>query len=89
MSAPRFTLCRAEFLLPLAAPDRGERIQDGYLLSEGETIREVGRYTPEVGARIRAASASLHRRPWSHSPTRFPPPPRCRATQPASPPRRR
>ncbi len=52
MSAPRFTLCRAEFLLPLAAPDRGERIQDGYLLSEGETLREVGRYTPEIGRRI-------------------------------------
>jgi 5-methylthioadenosine/S-adenosylhomocysteine deaminase len=61
MSAPRFTLCRAEFLLPLAAPDRGERIQDGYLLSEGETIREVGRYTPETGTRIREAyGAALH-----------------------------
>jgi 5-methylthioadenosine/S-adenosylhomocysteine deaminase len=61
MSAPRFTLVRAEFLLPLAAPDRGERIADGYLLSEGETIREVGRYTPEVGRRIREAyGAALH-----------------------------
>jgi 5-methylthioadenosine/S-adenosylhomocysteine deaminase len=50
-----FTLCRAEFLLPLAAPDRGERIQDGYLLSEGEVLREVGRYTPEIGRRIRQA----------------------------------
>lgn len=61
MSGPRFTMCRAEFLLPLAAPDRGERIQDGYLLSEGETLREVGRYTPEAGARIRAAyGEALH-----------------------------
>ena len=61
MSAPCFTLCRAEFLLPLAAPDRGERIQDGYLLSEGETIREVGRYAPEIGRRIREAyGAALH-----------------------------
>ena len=61
MSEPRFTLCRAEFLLPLAAPDRGERIQDGYLLSEGETIREVGRYTPEVGRRIRSACGAALR----------------------------
>jgi 5-methylthioadenosine/S-adenosylhomocysteine deaminase len=55
MSAPGVLLCRAAFLLPLAAPDRGQRIQDGYVLAEGETIREVGRYTPEVGARLRAS----------------------------------
>ena len=55
MMTSGFTLCRAEYLLPLAAPDRGERIQDGYLLAEGETIREVGRYTPEIGRRIREA----------------------------------
>jgi 5-methylthioadenosine/S-adenosylhomocysteine deaminase len=61
MSAPRYTLVRAEFLLPLAAPDRSERIQDGYLLSEGETIREVGRYTPEIRTRIREVyGAALH-----------------------------
>jgi len=49
---PRFTLCRAEFLLPLAAPDRGDRIADGYILCEGETFREVGPYSPEVGRRL-------------------------------------
>ena len=55
---PRFVLCRADFLLPLAAPDRTERIADGYVLSEGEVLREVGRYTPEIGRRIRAACGS-------------------------------
>ena len=49
VSEPRFTLVRAEFLLPLAAPDRGRRIQDGYLLTEGATIREVGAWTAEDG----------------------------------------
>lgn len=52
MTSPRYMLCRAAFLLPLAAPDRGERIEDGYILTEGEMIREVGRYTPEIGKRI-------------------------------------
>ena len=61
MNAPRFVLVRAEFLLPLAAPDRGERIQDGYLLSEGESLREVGRYTPEIGRRVRETyGTALH-----------------------------
>ena len=53
MSTPRFTLVRAQYLLPLAAPDRSVRIADGYLLTEGESIREVGRWTPETGRRIR------------------------------------
>ncbi len=51
MSEPRFTLCRAEFLLPLAAPDRGARIHDGYILSAGETIAEVGPWTSDTGRR--------------------------------------
>lgn len=55
MSASRFTLVRAEFLLPLAAPDRTTRIQDGYLLTEGETIREAGAWTPGTHRRIREA----------------------------------
>ncbi len=55
MTTPRFMLVRAEFLLPLAGHDRGERIADGYVLTEGEVIREVGQWTAETGARIRAA----------------------------------
>ncbi len=48
-----WTLCRTEFLLPLAAPDRGRRIRDGYVLAEDETIREVGEWSPEVETRLR------------------------------------
>ena len=49
----KYTLCRAKFLLPLAAPDRSLRIQDGYILSEGELIKEVGKYTSEIGQRLK------------------------------------
>ncbi len=52
MSERRFTLCRAQYLLPLASPDRSLRIEDGYVLAEGEKIREVGPYTPEVERRL-------------------------------------
>ncbi|MBN1944882.1 MAG: amidohydrolase family protein [Bradymonadales bacterium] len=52
MENPPVLVCRARFLLPLAQPDRGRRIQDGYVLSEGETILEVGPYTDEVGRRL-------------------------------------
>ncbi len=52
MQNPRFTLCRADYLVPLAAPDRSRRIRDGYILAEGETIKEVGPYAPEMGERI-------------------------------------
>ncbi|MFW6369504.1 MAG: amidohydrolase family protein, partial [Myxococcota bacterium] len=48
-------VCRADFLLPLAAPDRSKRIADGYVLARGETIAEVGPYTPEVGERLAKA----------------------------------
>jgi 5-methylthioadenosine/S-adenosylhomocysteine deaminase len=47
------TVCRADFLLPLSAPDRTRRIRDGYVLAEGATLREVGPYTPEIGQRLR------------------------------------
>ncbi|UCG31741.1 MAG: amidohydrolase family protein [Phycisphaerales bacterium] len=53
MEVQRYTVCRAEFLLPLSEPDRARRIRDGYVLAEGETIREVGPYTPEVGRGLR------------------------------------
>ncbi|MFH1420115.1 MAG: amidohydrolase family protein, partial [Planctomycetota bacterium] len=45
-------VCRAEYLLPLADPDRARRVRDGYVLAEGETIREVGPYTPDTGSRL-------------------------------------
>ena len=44
--------CRARYLLPLAEPDRSLRIQDGYVLAQGDTILEAGPYTPEVGRRL-------------------------------------
>ena len=48
----RYVVCRAKFLLPLAAPDRTQRIEDGYVLADGETILEAGKYTDEVGKRL-------------------------------------
>jgi 5-methylthioadenosine/S-adenosylhomocysteine deaminase len=61
MQNQKYTLCRAKFLLPLAAPDRSQRIQDGYILTEGELIKEVGQYTNEIGERIKSAYGSqLH-----------------------------
>ena len=48
----RFVVCRARFLLPLAGPDRAERIEDGYVLAGGETLLEVGPFTDDVGRRL-------------------------------------
>jgi len=61
MEEPRFTVCRADFLLPLCPPDRARRIRDGYVLAEGGTIREVGPYTPDVGRRLAAGYGSALR----------------------------
>ncbi len=61
MSEPRFTLVRAEFLLPLAAPERGARIRDGYLLTEDGIIREVGPWTPETWRRLRESCGAALR----------------------------
>ncbi len=55
MPETRALACRCRFLLPLAAPDRGRRIQDGYLLAVDGRIREAGPYDPEVGRRLREA----------------------------------
>lgn len=52
MDEHRYTVCRAEFLLPLGADDPSVRIRDGYILTDGETIKEVGPYTPEIGRRL-------------------------------------
>lgn len=52
MSDENTTLCRAKYLLPLSLPDRTERIEDGYILTHGESILQVGRYSPEIGRSI-------------------------------------
>jgi len=51
MNEPRLLVCRAKFVLPLAAPDRSLRIHDGYVLAQGEQILEAGPYTAETGSR--------------------------------------
>ena len=51
----KVVVCRARFLLPLAAPDRTLRIHDGYVLARGGTILEAGPYMPETGRRLAAA----------------------------------
>jgi 5-methylthioadenosine/S-adenosylhomocysteine deaminase len=55
MHQERIVACRADFLLPLAEPDPGRRIADGYLVAQGEEILELGSYEPAVGERLRAA----------------------------------
>jgi len=54
-SEQRLLVCRARFVLPLAGPDRSLRIQDGYVLAQGELILEAGPYSPETGRRLRQA----------------------------------
>lgn len=54
-----YVVCRADFLLPLAAPDRGVRIRDGYVLARGEAIAEVGPFVPEVGDRLQRLGPQL------------------------------
>ncbi len=49
----KVTLHRARFLLPLTKEKPGERIEDGYVLAEGETIKEVGPFTADVGNRLK------------------------------------
>jgi len=49
----KFTLIRSRLLLPLSRKlGLDTRIEDGYILIEGDTIKAVGRYTPEAGAMI-------------------------------------
>lgn len=52
MSDPRYLVCRADFVIPLSPDDPKRRIQDGYVLAEGDRLVEVGQYTPEVGRRL-------------------------------------
>ncbi len=58
MTPENFLLCRAEFLLPLAAPDRTLRIADGYVLTEGARIVQTGAWTPETAKRLREKCGS-------------------------------
>ena len=51
-SDPRLLICRARFVLPMAAPDPSRRIEDGYVLALGENILEAGPSAPEVGRRL-------------------------------------
>lgn len=52
MPDPAALVCRARFLLPLAAPDRAQRIEDGYVLAAGDRILEAGPYTDACGQRL-------------------------------------
>ncbi|KAA6385635.1 MAG: putative 5-methylthioadenosine/S-adenosylhomocysteine deaminase [Streblomastix strix] len=47
----KFLIVRADFLLPITEGTE-ERIQDGYVLCEEATIKEVGHYTDDIGQRI-------------------------------------
>jgi 5-methylthioadenosine/S-adenosylhomocysteine deaminase len=53
MESRAFTICRSKYLVPLNAEDLTRRIRDGYVLAEGEVLREVGPYRPEVGERLK------------------------------------
>jgi len=52
MSQQNTILCRSKFLIPLSESDRAERIEDGYILTAGEVIIEVGPYSSEKGEAI-------------------------------------
>ncbi len=56
MKRPGHMLIRARFMLPMGGDGgRAARIEDGYVLTEGERILEAGRYTDETGGRILAS----------------------------------
>ena len=49
----KFKLIRSRFLIPLSEKMGKEvRIEDGYVLTEGRLIKEVGKYSHEIGKRI-------------------------------------
>jgi len=49
----RWKIARFRFLLPMTATnEKLDRIQDGYILTDDGTIKEVGPYTEEIGKRI-------------------------------------
>lgn len=53
MSTRRYKLIRSRFLLPMSDElGRGTRIEDGYVLTDGKEIREVGAWTEDRGEAI-------------------------------------
>ena len=51
---------RARLMLPMGGPrGRADRIEDGYVLWDGDELLEVGAYTPEVGQRLLATHGRL------------------------------
>ncbi|MBK8792113.1 MAG: amidohydrolase family protein [Holophaga sp.] len=52
MSEPRMLACRARFMLPLSAPHRAMRIQDGYVVAQDGILLEAGPYHPDIGRRL-------------------------------------
>jgi 5-methylthioadenosine/S-adenosylhomocysteine deaminase len=54
MIEKRFKVIRSRFLLPISEKlGKDTRIEDGYVLIDGGSIKEVGHYTEEAGRRIR------------------------------------
>ncbi|KAH7819476.1 putative cytosine deaminase [Monocercomonoides exilis] len=52
-SETKYMIVRADYLLSMSEEEGAEeRIEDGYVLGEGSTIKECGHYTPEIGERI-------------------------------------
>ena len=53
MKDKKFKLIRSKFLLPINDTlGRDTRIQDGYVLTEGTVIKEVGKYRDEIGKKL-------------------------------------
>ncbi|MBN2655910.1 MAG: amidohydrolase family protein [Spirochaetales bacterium] len=49
MSEHNQILCRSRFVIPLSEKNRAERIEDGYILTEGDEIVEVGAWSEKKG----------------------------------------
>jgi 5-methylthioadenosine/S-adenosylhomocysteine deaminase len=52
MSHQNTILCRSKFLIPLSEEDRSRRINDGFILTQGEEIVKVGSYSKAIGESI-------------------------------------
>ncbi|GIQ86408.1 hypothetical protein KIPB_008258, partial [Kipferlia bialata] len=59
-AAEEYTLVRAKFLLPMNEDEGFDcRISDGYLLTKGDSIVEVGKYSAAIGNRLVSEHTSL------------------------------